>query len=95
MSGIELVYDATRVISSGDAVDFEKYRTQLNKSLKVGSVVYGQQAAWKTWMAAEYDRKHGWRRHQNEWYFRADENPALVASPWSRASRAKARRSPG
>ena len=75
MSGIELVYDATRVISSGDAVDFEKYRTQLNKSLKIGSVVYGQQAAWKTWMAAEYDRKHGWRRHQNEWYFRADENP--------------------
>jgi hypothetical protein len=75
MSGIELVYDAARVISSGDVIDFERYRAQLNRSLKVGSVVCGQQKAWKTWMAAEYDRKYGWRRHQNEWYFRADENP--------------------
>lgn len=77
-AGIELVYDATRVISSGDVVDFEAYRAQLNKSLKVGCVTYGQQRAWKTHMAERHERKleNNYRRHySSEWHHYPNENP--------------------
>lgn len=77
MAGIELVYDATRVITSGDVVDFEAYREQLNKSLKVGCVTYGQQGAWKRHMADKFARsaRRAYERYDRTWYHDANSNP--------------------
>ncbi len=60
-SGVELSYDVSRVIASGDAPDFEGYRRQLNRSLRSGCHTIGQRAAWR----AHMEEKHGdrWRQH--------------------------------
>lgn len=65
---IRLVYDATRVITTGrEAPDFEAYRAQLNQSLKSGSITVGQQEVWEHIEAEKYnkrlDRKYD--RHGN------------------------------
>lgn len=60
-SGIELIYDKTRAISSGEPPDFEVYRAQLNKSLKKGDVTVGQEHAWE---CSEADKENA-RRDRN------------------------------
>jgi len=63
MLGIELVYDNSRVIASGDLPDFDAYRRQLNKSIKRGSMVIGQH---KLWRAAEAIKENE-RRDRRRW----------------------------
>lgn len=58
-----LVYDDSRALVPGDAPDFEVYREQLNKTLKVGSVTVGQEDYWEEREAEkENDRQErDWR----------------------------------
>jgi hypothetical protein len=64
MMGIELVYDNSRVITSGEELpDFEEYRRQLNKSIKRGSMVIGQHQLWRK---AEAEKENA-RRDQRRW----------------------------
>ena len=57
-SALELYYDQTRALSSGDVPDFEAYRARLNASLKKGSLVVGQQEAWERHMAKKKNEQH-------------------------------------
>lgn len=59
-SGIELVYDVSRALTPGEAPDFEEYRKQLNRSLKVGCHAIGQCDAWHEHMENLYGDK-SWR----------------------------------
>lgn len=43
---VELVYDSARVLTSGDAPDFEAYRRRLNSTLRDGSLTIGQEDFW-------------------------------------------------
>lgn len=58
-AGIELVYDVSRAIAAGDPVDFDAYRAQLAKSIRVGAYTLGQRQAWLD----EMEDRHGskWR----------------------------------
>jgi hypothetical protein len=58
-AGIELVYDVSLAMTPGAAPNWEGYRTQLNKSLRVGAIVIGQRSAWAEAMEEEYGEK--WR----------------------------------
>jgi hypothetical protein len=49
-AGVELVYDVSLALTPGEALDFEKYREQLNKSLKVGCHTIGQTGVWNVHM---------------------------------------------
>ena len=60
-TGIELVYDVSRVLTPGEAPDFEEYRRQLNRGLKTGCHTIGQYAAWNEHMERLYGDK-AWRR---------------------------------
>lgn len=63
-AGIELVYDVSRALTPGEAPDFEAYRRQLNKSLRVGCHTIGQRAAWNEHMEGLYDKSwKGEARH--------------------------------
>lgn len=44
---ISLVYDGTATLYQGDRPDFEAYRTRLNATLKVGSVISGAEDYWE------------------------------------------------
>lgn len=46
-AALELVYDDSRALTSGDVPDFEAYRARLNESLRTGSVTVGQEDAWE------------------------------------------------
>jgi hypothetical protein len=46
-SALDLVYDDSRALTTGDVPDFEAYRAKCNASLKVGSVTVGQEVAWE------------------------------------------------
>jgi len=59
-TGIELVYDVSRVLTPGEAPDFEEYRRQLNRGLKTGCHTIGQYAAWHEHMERIYGDK-AWR----------------------------------
>jgi len=59
-SGIELVYDISRAITPGEAPDFERYRKQLNRSMRTGCHAIGQLDAWLAHMAETYGDK-AWR----------------------------------
>lgn len=59
-AGVELVYDVSRALTPGDAPDFEEYRRQLNKSLKVGCHTIGQRDAWHAHMKDRYGEKKYW-----------------------------------
>ncbi len=66
---IVLRYDKTRAIAPGEAPDFEAYRAQLNKSIKVGSVTVGQEMAWMRAEAVKYNqsaRRYNRRRHHDD-----------------------------
>lgn len=59
-AGIELVYDVSRVMTAGDPPNFDEYRTQLNKSLRVGSTTVGQRRAWKAAIEEKYGDDRSW-----------------------------------
>lgn len=59
-AGIELVYDVSRALTPGEVPDFEEYRRQLNKGLKIGCHTIGQYAAWHEHMENIYGDK-SWR----------------------------------
>ncbi len=62
---IELVYDASLVIAPGEALDWEAYRAQLNKSLRPGAVTIGQREAWRAEMEETHgsERSYDWPAH--------------------------------
>lgn len=63
--GIELIYDASRVLTDGDAPDFEAYRRALNQSITQGTMTTGQELAW---LRAEAKKEN--RRQENDWRVR-------------------------
>ncbi len=77
-AGIELVYDVSRAITPGEAPDFEGYKKQLNKSLKVGSHTWGQLRVWKIWMEERYGEK--WRYNEGHTYFGDGPRPIAVVT---------------
>lgn len=62
-----LVYDQSRAITDGDAPDFEAYRARVNKHIKPGSMVVGQQDAWERAEAVKENerRRNDWRRSRS------------------------------
>ena len=58
---LTLVFDDSRALVPGPPPDFEAYRARLNASLKVGSIVVGQEEAW---LVREADRENK-RQHEN------------------------------
>lgn len=64
-SRIKLIYDATMVLTDGDAPDFEDYRSLLNKSIKVGTFVIGQEDFWMRQEAVKENN-----RQRNDWRIR-------------------------
>lgn len=46
-AGIELHYDDSRALVDGDPLEFERYRNELNKSIRRGTNTTGQQEAWE------------------------------------------------
>lgn len=76
-TGIELIYDDSLAISSGDMPDFDEYRRQLAKTIKRGSMVIGQERLWMAAMAEKEDIKRGRRtgRSYDGEYFRPYGNP--------------------
>jgi len=46
-SGIDLIYDDSRALTDGEAIDFEVYRTEINRSIKVGTHTIGQEDFWE------------------------------------------------
>lgn len=60
---IELVYDANRVLTFGEAPDFEQYRIDCNKKADKNSVFVGQHIAW---MEREAERENV-RREKSEY----------------------------
>jgi hypothetical protein len=59
-TGIELIYDVSRALTPGEAPDFEEYRKQLNRGMKVGCHAIGQQRAWVEYMEELYGDR-SWR----------------------------------
>jgi hypothetical protein len=62
LRAVELVYDNSATLHAGDKPDFDAYRRELNKSLKAGSVVIGQEHVWMEREAAKYNAQ-GTRSH--------------------------------
>jgi hypothetical protein len=58
-TALRLVYDQDKALTPGEAPDFEAYRAKLNKSLKTGSVVVGQEISW---LVREAERENERRR---------------------------------
>lgn len=73
---MELVYDNSRGLVAGSKPDFEFYRKQLNKSLKVGCVTYGQDDYWATKEAEKENR-----RRENDYRFR-DSSDLITYRPY-------------
>lgn len=53
-AGIDLTYDDSKALTSGEAPDFNKYLEQLAKSIKEGSHTIGQKRAWREWAEDRY-----------------------------------------
>jgi hypothetical protein len=66
-AALELIYDDSRTLTTGDAPDFEAYRAKCNASLKKGSVTVGQQVQWLE-IEAEKENK----RLDNDWRNKSD-----------------------
>jgi hypothetical protein len=62
-SALELIYDDSRALTTGDMPDFEAYRAKLNLTIKVGSVTIGQEEAWEKLEASRENarRQASWR----------------------------------
>jgi len=69
-AAIELVYDGAATLHFGEAPDFEAYRAKCNKSLKVGSLVIGQEYYW---LKKEGERES--RRLDNTYSNRSEYRP--------------------
>ena len=84
-TALELIYDDSRALVSGDAPDFEEYRASCNASLKTGSVTVGQEVAWEVYEAekesARRDRDHRSRSEYRPERFRpyGDPGPGKIA----------------
>lgn len=85
---IELVYDDSRALVSGEELpDFEAYRAQLNKSIKVGSIVVGQDDAWQRVEAEKYNqsmraaRHRGYERERHKPH--GNPGPGYIAKVWA------------
>jgi len=64
-AGVELVYDVSRAIAPGEAPDFEAYRRQLNRGLRVGCHTIGQRDAWIEHVEELYGDKHWKHDHRH------------------------------
>lgn len=78
--GIELLYDDSLAIASGEVPDFEEYRRQLAKTIKRGSMVIGQEQLWMRAMAEKEDERRGrsWRSSSSSYdreYYKPYGNP--------------------
>lgn len=62
-SGIELIYDVSRALTSGEAPDFEEFRQRINESLGKGCFTVGQERAWEIAEAEKENEK----RSENRW----------------------------
>jgi hypothetical protein len=69
---IELIFDASRVLTSGTPPDFEEYRNKLNFTLGKGCFTVGQQELWEKHEAKkENDRlrsRRGWGGHEPHYW---------------------------
>jgi hypothetical protein len=74
MLAIKLVHDDSRALVSGEAPNFEEYRKQLNKTLKVGSITVGQGGAW---MRAEAEKHNARTKYdaRKRTFYRPSGNP--------------------
>lgn len=72
-TGINLIYDQTRALTSGDAPDFEAYRAQCNKNIRAGSLTIGQDDFWQRAEAVKENK-----RRENDWRSRRDYSRDLV-----------------
>lgn len=83
-SSIEVIYDAT-TLTHGDKPDFEAYRTRLNASIDVNSLVVGQEDFWLRAEAhKENERQRKDHRNKNRSYYSryrpyGDEGPGRVS----------------
>lgn len=68
VSGIELIYDDSKALSTGTAPSFEEYRAQLNKSITRGTLTIGQEDLWERAMAeVENERRdRSWRSRSSD-----------------------------
>lgn len=68
-AALELIYDSSRVLTSGDAPDFEAYRKKCNETLAVGSVTIGQRRQWGAIEAKrEMERRANDHRIRNDYH---------------------------
>lgn len=72
VQALELVYDLGKALVSGDAPDFETYRARCNESIVEGTVVIGQDAAWRRSDEHEWETDY---RHRSEKRYRNIEDP--------------------
>jgi hypothetical protein len=87
-SGIELIYDDSRTLTSGPAADFETYRMRLNMSIKVGTMTIGQEDAFLRREAVRenareqkrYDRRGRSSDYERTWHRpHGNPGPSFVA----------------
>ncbi len=64
-AALELVHDDSRALVPGDVPDFEAYRTELNRSIRPGSITVGQEEAWERVEAEKENVKH---RNASRWH---------------------------
>lgn len=69
VAGIELIYDDSKALSTGDAPNFDVYRQQLNRSITRGTLTIGQEDLWERAMAEiENDRRaRSWRSRSSDY----------------------------
>lgn len=73
---LELIYDDSRTLTTGEKPNFEEYRDRLNASLKSGSVTVGQHAAWMRSFKDDDDLGRHSRRQKQKHY--NDPGPGVV-----------------
>lgn len=61
-NGLVLHFDEDKALVDGVPPDFERYVRENQKSIKVGSLVYGADLAWRRRNAAREQRQAGYRR---------------------------------
>jgi len=63
LRAVELIYDASAVLTAGESPDFEAYRAELNASLTAASVTIGQEMAWMLREAKKENSRRQFSRH--------------------------------
>jgi len=63
---LELIYDDVRALTPGEKPDFEAYRTKVNASVKVGSIMLGQHRLWGIEEARKENEKHKHDSHYRD-----------------------------